>query len=391
MLKEAIRTLIRLPLMLAVAAFVLLAIAFLLDTARGEVAVDWLGYNFSVRPGFLLVSLIAMMLAFAFGGAIWARVRGLPQKWRAKRAIVGLEELLAAAVQAIAAKASDNPKGFQKAVAKARKTAPRAELTRLLDAYQSTSRKKWRGLLGDKSLSLSARRYLANLALADGKTSQAADYAEDANDDDPEWAAAMTAICTALDGDWQAAETPAKKSKDHILQATIATQRSLNVEGGEAIEFAKRALATKADFIPAVLRLHKLLPPTAADALILKAWKIRPHPALLSAASERLVDKLAKFHPTNPLSQTAAALSALGRNEVEKAERILAPISGSAAAVQVMERVYRHQGKIAEADAIEATMPADNHLKCKKCDATMGEWQAVCPRCRSFGQIDWCY
>ena len=384
--------LIRLPVRLALAALVLFALAFLLDTAEGSVVFNWLGYSFSTRPGFLLACLLAMMLALIVIGASLARIRGLPQKWRAKRAISTMERLLAAAVQAIAAKAADDPKNFERAAARARWISPKADLTQLLEAYRSASRKKWKKLLQNRQLSLSARRYLGNLALANRRVTLAADYAEDAGDEDPQWSSSVTAICAALEGDWQAAEAPAKKSKDPTLRATISTQRSLNASGDEAVEFAKRALAHKADFIPAALRLCQLLPADEADRIIAKVWKIRPHPSLLRVASEQLTEKLARLHPSNPLSQTAAALSALSRNEVEEAERILAPISdSSSAAARAMERVYRQQGKTTKADEIGATTLVANYLKCKKCDAMAAEWQAICRQCGGFASMDWRY
>ncbi len=392
MLKRALWSALRLPILLASATVVLLALAFLLDTAEGSVIFDWLGYNFSVKPGFLLVSVLVAAFLLATAGASWAKVAGLPRKWRMNRHVKSLEGLLAASTGAIAANAADNPKGFSKAVAAARRVSSKAELTRLLEACKSGDRKKWKDLLKDRNLSLPARQYLANLALADGQPAQAADYAEDAAAEDPAWAASITAVCAALEGDWRAAEQNAVKSGEPMLQATIATQRALNAaDKNEAKAFTRKALEYKKDFVPAALRLTELLSREEASRLIIKIWRARPHPALLRAADEELLEKLARIHPTNPLSQTAAAMTALSKNQLEKAERILAPISGSAAADKVMAQVYRHQGLGDKAERIEDMTPAENYLKCGKCNTPAKQWQAICPRCRSFGSMSWSY
>ena len=398
-----VRASLRDLLLWGLVALALVAVIYTLNSSNGVVELKWLSHHLVVRAG---DALVVVALAVAVAGllaSVWSWVKTIPlkQKWLRER------NLLRIATDALAADAVGDTQGLTQALGRAKAVNKRGNLALLLEASlgdksgDTNERSKWLRLLAEPSLAPIAQRRLASIALEQGNLLAAEDYAKDAmasakTNKATKWAATITTATNALKGNWHQAQLEAAKARNHTLEAKIALQRCLNTQGDEAIGFAKQALRLDPTLWVASLKLFEL---TKQDAILVKAYRIAPHPAILMAASDELKARLARIHPRHRLSQAVKALVAITQEQdIPKAERILENVGGENVGgenqagglarqfPEPMARLYRHRGNTAKAEQLTEQAAT---FRCHKCLYATRQWQLICGSCGGFDCLGW--
>ena len=411
-----VRASLRDLLLWGLVALALVAVIYTLNSSNGVVELKWLSHHLVVRAG---DALVVVALAVAVAGllaSLWSWLKTIPlkQKWLRER------NLLRIATDALAADAVGDTQGLTQALGRAKAVNKRGNLALLLEACvgdkgslatgsleyagvnsgvnsgDTNERTKWLRLLAEPSLAPIAQRRLASIALEQGNLLAAEDYAKDAmasakTSKATKWAATITTATNALKGNWHQAQLEAAKARNHTLEAKIALQRCLNTQGDEAIGFAKQALRLDPTLWVASLKLFEL---TKQDAILVKAYRIAPHPAILMAASDELKARLARIHPRHRLSQAVKALVAITQEQdIPKAERILENVGGENQAgglarqfPEPMARLYRHRGNTAKAEQLTEQAAT---FRCHKCLYATRQWQLICGSCGGFDCLGW--
>jgi HemY protein len=368
----------------------------------GDIKVEWLGYITEVSVFSAVVILAALLGAVLL---IWS---GLRQIWRTpavlgrylnrRRQQRGLDALTGGI---IAVGAGDRALAMRYAV-QARRALPHEPLTHLLRAQaaqisgdRSTARRIFEAMLASPDTEQLGLRGLFLEAEREGEREAARQFAERALKRNPklDWPVEALFDLQCQAGDWEGAlETLAIAERQRLVEkapanrrrAVLLTAQAQALEDAEperALELALEANKRARDLVPAAAIAGRILAsrgrtPKAARVL-LKTWRLSPHPDLATAYAfarpgdsprDRLnrVCHLARLTPNHPEALIAVATSAIEARSWDEAREALKPLLDGRLTPRVctlMARIeaeqYGDAGRVREWLSRAVTAPRD--------------------------------
>lgn len=347
----------------------------------GYITVEWLGYIIEVSVFSAVVVLAALL------GAVLLVWSGLRRIWRSPAALGrylnrrrqqrGLDALTGGI---IAVGAGDQALAVRYA-AQARRALPHEPLTHLLRAQaaqisgdRGTTRRIFEAMLASPDTEQLGLRGLFLEAEREGAREAARQFAERALRRNPKLGWPVEALfelqCQA--GDWEGAletltvaerQRLVEKAPAHRRRAVLLTAQAQALEDAEperALELALDAHRLARDLVPAAAIAGRILAsrgrtPRAARVL-LRTWRVAPHPDLATAYAyarpgdsprDRLtrVRHLARLTPNHPEALIAVATSAIEARSWDEAREALKPLLDGRLTQRVCTLMARIEGE----------------------------------------------
>jgi HemY protein len=371
---------IRLVLFL-VAVLLLAAGLHWLADRPGTITVEWLGY---VAETSVFRGLVILATALALAVAAWSLVRNI---WRSpasfgrylhsRRQKRGLDALTSGI---IAVGAGDRALAVRYA-AQARKALPHEPLTQLLRAQtaqiggdRATARRIFEAMLASPETEQLGLRGLYLEAEREGEREAARQFAERALQRNPRlgWPVEALFELQCRGEDWQAALDALEIARrQHLVdKPTFNRRRAVLLMGqaqpledsnsDKALDLALEAHRLAPDLVPAAAVAGRILAargntPRAAR-VVLKTWRLSPHPDLATAYAyarpgdsprDRLnrVRHLARLTPNDPEAQIAVAIGAIDTRDWAEARSALEPLLEDRLTPRVCTLMARIEGE----------------------------------------------
>ena len=421
--------------MIRLAAFLLVVLALATGLhwfadRPGTITIEWLGY---VAETSMFRALIILGAVLTLAVAAWSLLR---QAWRSpatvgryiyrRRQKRGLDALTSGI---IAVGAGDRALAVRYA-AQARKALPHEPLTHLLRAQaaqiggdRATARRIFEAMLAAPETEQLGLRGLFLEAEREGEHEAARQFAQRALQRNPRLGWPVESLfelhCRAQD--WQGAlDTLEVARRQQVIdkasaarrRAVLLTAQAQGLEDADAhraLELAQEAHRLAPDLVPASAIAGRLLAargntPRAARVL-LKTWRLSPHPDLAAAYAfarpgdsprDRLnrVRHLARLTPNHTEAQLAVALSALETRDWNEARRALEPLLEDRLTPRVctlMARIEGEQngdtGRVREWLARAANAARDPAWTAD--GIVSGHWSAVSPVTGALDVFQW--
>ena len=401
-----------------------------LASRPGTVVVEWQGYvvETSVLRALAIVALLmgAALLAWSTLRWMWASPALLGRLLHRRREKRGLEALSSGI---IAIGAGDRALAIRYA-GQARKALPNEPLTHLLRAQaahltgdRATARRIFEAMLASPDTELLGLRGLFMEAQRESDAEACRQFAERALRLNPrlEWPVEALFDIQCRTEDWQGAlDTLAIGRRNKLIDKTVADRRRAVLLTAQA-QAAEDAAAEKA--LGLALEAHRLAPdlvPAAAIAgrvlaskgntpraarVLLKTWRIAPHPDLAAAYAyarpgdsprDRLnrVRHLARLTPQDNEGPIALAITAIEAREWDEARKALEPLLASRLTQRIctlMARIegeqHGHTGRVREWLARAVNAPRDPAWTA---DGVVSEhWAPISPVTRALDAFRW--
>ena len=399
----------------------------------GSVTVHWQGYRLDSSVALLLgaVAVVAVLAALAY--RFWIVLVGLPSavgRWRhGRRRRSGFEALTRGMVAVAAGDAED----AERQVKRAEGLLHDPPLTLLLSAQaaqlagdEQAAEKFFKAMLARPETEFLGLRGLLTQGIKRHDWDEALALARRAYRLRPksDWVTANLLDLQVRAGQWLDAEITLGEAVKHALvapprgrhqRAALLHEQSKEAETGgdgvKALKLAHRAHDQDSAFVPAAVRLARLLfadgkGPKAAQ-VIEKTWRREPHPDLFevyraarpaedSLALARGVQRLAAANPGHRESHIALAEAALEARLWGEARSHLSAAAGddpTARVCRLMARLEEEEhGDAARArEWLVRASVADPGLAwvCENCGNVAAEWTALCGKCEDFNRFAW--
>jgi HemY protein len=347
----------------------------------GTILVEWQGYEAetSVFRAFviLMVAMGVAMLGWSALRWIWSSPAAVGQFLHRRRHARGLDALSSGM---IAIGAGDGSLALRHA-GQARKALPNEPLTHLLRAQtaqligdRATSRRIFEAMLSSPDTEQLGLRGLFLEAQGEGEREAARQFAERALKLNPKLGWPVEALfdlqCRAED--WQGAlDTLAIGQRNNLVDKAVASrrravlltaqaQRAEDAAADKALELAREAHRLAPDLVPAAAIAGRILAaqgntPRAARVL-LKSWRLSPHPDLAAAYAyarpgdsprDRLnrMRHLARLTPHDSEGPIALAITAIEAREWDEARSALEPLLEGRLTQRVATLMARIEGE----------------------------------------------
>jgi HemY protein len=372
--------------MIRIVAFLLVVLAAAaglnwLADRPGTIVVEWQGYiaETSVFRAFVVLVVAIGLAVLAWSALRWlwsspGRIGRLLDRRRQRRGLGALSSGM------IAIGAGDCALAMRYA-GQARKALPHEPLTHLLRAQtaqltgdRATSRRIFEGMLSSPDTEQLGLRGLFLEAERESEREAARQIAERALKLNPKLAWPVEALfdlqCWAED--WQGAlDTLAIAQRNHLVDKTVARRRRAvlftaqaqaveDTAADKALELARAAHRLAPDLVPAAAIAGRVLAaqgntPRAARVL-LKAWRLSPHPDLAAAYAyarpgdsprDRLhrMRHLARLTPHDSEGPIAFAITAIEAHEWDEARAALEPLLADRLTQRVATLMARIEGE----------------------------------------------
>ncbi|KAB2916749.1 MAG: heme biosynthesis protein HemY [Hyphomicrobiaceae bacterium] len=368
----------------------------------GTIVIEWQDYvaETTVFRAFVILAVVfgAALAVWSLLRQIWASPAAIGRLLQRRRQKRGLDALSSGI---IAIGAGDRTLALRYA-GQARKALPNEPLTHLLRAQaahltgdRATSRRIFEAMLASRDTEQLGLRGLFLEAQREGAQEAARQFAERAMALNPKLGWPVEALfdiqCKA--GDWQGALDTLAVGRRHSLidKATASRRRAVlltaQAQAGEdgaaekALALALEAHRLAPDLVPAAAIAGRILAsqgntPRAARVL-LKTWRLSPHPDLAAAYAyvrpgdsprDRLVRvrHLGRLTPNNSEAPIALAISAIEAREWTEARQALEPLLDGRLSQRVctlMARIeaeeHGHTGRVREWLARAVNAPRD--------------------------------
>jgi len=396
----------------------------------GSITVEWLGYITEVSVFSAVVILVAVL------GAVLLVWSGMRQIWRTPAALGrylnrrrqqrGLDALTGGI---IAVGAGDRGLAMRYA-AQARRALPHEPLTHLLRAQaaqisgdRGTARRIFEAMLASPDTEQLGLRGLFLEAEREGEREAARQFAERALKRNPklDWPVEALFDLQCQAGDWEGAlETLEIAERQRLVEKAPASRRRAvlltaqaqaleDAEPERALDLALEANKRARDLVPAAAIAGRILAsrgrtPKAARVL-LKTWRLAPHPDLATAYAyarpgdsprDRLnrVRHLARLTPNHPEALIAVATSAVEARSWDEAREALKPLLDGRLTPRVctlMARIegeqYGDAGRVREWLSRAVTAPRDPAWTA---DGVVSErWSPISPATGEFDAMRW--
>jgi HemY protein len=353
--------------------------AYWLTLNAGSVTLQWMGYELHSSVAVLLLVVLAIAVVTALAYRFWRSLRRAPRafgRWRKERRRGRGYEALSRGLVAVAAGDADV----------ARRQARRAEalvhdrpLTMLLSAQaaqlegdETAAETFFTAMRARSETEFLGLRGLLTQAMKRQDWNEALKLARRAYLLSPKsgWVVKTLYDLQKRTGKWADAEVTLGESvKMKLIPAADASReraemqyrKSLESEGREALDWARKAHRSDPTLVPAAVRLARLLVAEGslrkAAGLIETAWERTPDPDLAeiywaarkcddALAKVQAAQRLATFNPKHPESRITVALAALEARLWGEARSNLEPIAGDDAS----PRVCRLMAELEEAE-----------------------------------------
>jgi HemY protein len=347
----------------------------------GAITVEWQGYvaETSVFRALIILAFVvtALLAAWSLLRQVWRSPAAMGRYFHRRRQTRGLDALTSGI---IAVGSGDRALALRYA-SQARKALPHEPLTHLLRAQaaqiggdRATARRIFEAMLASPDTEQLGLRGLFLEAEREGEHEAARQFAERALAKNAKLGWAVEALfdlnCRALD--WQAAlDTLEVARRQRLVEAQPANRRravlltalAQQAEDGaadKALPLAQEAHRLAPDLVPAAAIAGRILAargqtPRAARVL-LKTWRLAPHPDLAAAyAYARTGDSprdrlararhLARLTPNHPEAQIALAIGAMEAREWDEARAALAPLIDERLTPRVCTLMARIEGE----------------------------------------------
>jgi HemY protein len=401
-----------------------------LASRPGTVMVEWQGYvaeTSVLRALVILVLLVgAMLVAWWLLRWTWASPAVLGRLLHRRREKRGLDALTSGI---IAIGAGDRALAIRYA-GQARKALPNEPLTHLLRAQaahltgdRATARRIFEAMLASPDTELLGLRGLFMEAQHENDPEASRQFAERALNRNPrlEWPVEALFDLQCRAEDWQGAlDTLAIGRRNKLIDRNVADRRRAvlltaqaqaaeDTAADRALALALEAHRLAPDLIPAAAIAGRVLAskgntPRAARVL-LKTWRIAPHPDLAAAYAyarpgdsprDRLnrVRHLARLTPQNNEGPIALALTAIEAREWDEARHALEPLLATRLTQRIctlMARIegeqHGHAGRVREWLARAVNAPRDPAWTA---DGVVSEhWAPISPVTKSLDAFRW--
>ena len=409
------------------------AAAIWLADHPGRVGIDVDGYRIDTSVGVLAVAVFVLVLV---GVAVYALARvlrkapgELARSRRSRRRARGYQALTQGMVAVAAGDSGEAGRHARRANA----LLSDPPLTMLLSAQaaqiegdEAAAGRYFHAMLGRPEMEFLGLRGLLMQSTRAGDSAAALEYARRAYQLRPQTPWVLTTLfdLQVRAGQWDEAEKTldeairrravdaARGQRDKVL---VLNERGRAAEAaGEparALSFARKSLDLGRDFLPATLRVARLLiaddSARRATRVIEDAWRQGPHPDLLALYREALApadeltwltaaQKLAEQNSGHPETLLALAEAALAARLWGEARRYLdAVLEGgdTARACRLrarLEEAEHGDGRAAREWLARAAVAApDPAWVCEQCGAVSAEWSPLCRRCDAFDGLVW--
>lgn len=399
----------------------------------GEVVIRWQGWRIDTTVPVLALILLAAMASTGTLLRFAGLVLGAPGRFLAARRARRTREGYRALSDGLAAVAAGDRQQAKALAKRADTLLHDPTLTRLLTARaadlageKDQARRSLEEMAAEPKTALAGHKGLMEMARAEGDHAGALDHARRAFAINPAADGLALALfeLKARAGRWAeaiAALDIARKRKalkaaeagrlEAMALAERARQAEMAGDSSAALDLALKAHGADAALAPAAALAARLLALSGKErkavGILEKAWKIAPHPLLISAwadlhpqepALERVkrMERLAALSPKAPEGHLALAEAALAARLWGKARSHLETIIQShpvAAAFTLLARLEQdeRQDEAAAARwlAEAAKAPADPSWVCPSCQARLSDWSAICPACGAPGPLVW--
>lgn len=399
----------------------------------GAVMLRWEGWQIDTTVpvlilGLLVLAGLAVLLLRLIGFLV-----GLPRRLAARRRARRRRQGYVALTDGLAAVAAGNPVQAQRQAKRADALLKDPTLTALLAAQaaeltndRDTARSQYKTMLDRPETAFLGLRGLLTLALKEGDSAAALDYARRAyamNPDNGELAATLfdlqakaglwteaqgSLVGAARHGGFPPAEIQRKKAVVLTERAGLAAADN---DRRAALKLAGQAVKIDPAFVPAALRLAGLLAEQGrqrkAAAVIQQAWRYEPHPDLYRAyaglwpnedplARVRRVEKLATANSRHVESHLALGEAALdARLWGQARNHLMAAVEQqpSARAYRLLAKLEENENGNAAASRqwLEKASDAapDPAWICQSCNQASPVWSAHCPSCGTLDSLSW--
>jgi len=418
--------------LIVAAALVLVSVWF--AERPGAVTLHWLGWRVDTTVPILLLGLLLVVGVVFVALRLLGRALGVPRLLGRRLERRHLRKGLRALTDGVAALVAEDGYTARKKAAEVQNHLRDAETSRLLlarAALLGDDRKLARdlneALLENKTTELAGVRGLLDAALAEGRTEDAAVWAERAFRLNPgaRWAVRPLFDAQVRKRDWESALKTLQAgrktgvfpaSEADRLKAALFTARSQAAAATgqtyEATRFAKSAYDAESAFVPAVAAYVAALGAEGQTrkgaAIARESWKRGPHPAVATAYMALWADAdpikrvshaehLAETNPEHVESRILVATVALEAELWGQARARLKPLIDAnerdGRVAHLMARLEEGEhGRLEEAarwlrKAAEMGTPAP--WRCGACGTAPESWQLDCPSCGSFGTLTW--
>ncbi len=353
--------------------------AYWLTLNQGSVSLHWLDYQVDISAALLLVVILLIAALVALSYRFWRSLRRAPRtvgRWRKTRRRGSGYEALSRGLVAVAAGDADVA---QRQARRAEALVHDQPLTMLLSAQaaqlqgdESAAATFFTAMRERKETEFLGLRGLLTQAMKREDWNEALKLARRAYLLSPksEWVVKTLYDLQKRTGKWADAEVTLSESvKMKVLPARDASReraemqywKSLESEGSEALDWARKAHRSDPALVPASIRFAKLLVAEGslrkAASLIETVWERTPDPELAETywAARKCDDalnkmqaaqRLASHNPKHDESRITVALAALEARLWGEARSNLEPIAGDDAS----PRVCRLMAELEEAE-----------------------------------------
>ena len=417
---------------LFVLGLLVIAAVWLADNP-GSVTLHWQDYRLDTSVALLLVAVALIAAAAAAAYRLWRFIRRAPaslsragRERRRRRGYLAL-------TQGLVAVAAGDAEEARHQVKRADGLLDDPPLTLLLSAQaaqlagdEGTGGKYFAAMLDRPETEFLGLRGLLIQAIKRGDRNEALGLARRAYGLKPKsaWVASNLFALQTGAGLWADAETTLARSVRNTLveategrrrRAVLAYQRSLEAgdreRGAEALKRARAAHGLDPGFIPAAVRLARLLIGAGrarkAAAVIEDTWSRAPHADLLDAywaargAADGLekvhaAERLAKFNPDHVESHLAMAAAALEAPLWGEARKHLEAAGGTDPSARVCrlmaaleESEHENMARAHEWLMRASVAERDPAWVCEHCGNAVAQWSALCGKCDGFDSFAW--
>ena len=399
----------------------------------GSVTLTWRGYRLDTSFAVLLGAVAFIACASAVLYRLWNFIRRSPsdlsRMWREGRRRRGFIALTRGLVAVAAGDADEAERQSRRAEA----LLDDPPLTMLLSAQaaqlggdEQAAGKFFNSMRDQSETEFLGLRGLLTQAMKRRDWDEASGLARRAYRLRPksEWVAANLIDLQTRTGSWADALATLEDAVDNKLvtradgirrRAVLEHQMSIDAGGrgdvSGALKFVRRAHDLAAEFIPASVRLGRLLAEDGklrrAKGVIEAAWRNKPHPAMVQVygtahqaadamSRVRAAQSLAKFNPDHVESRIAVAKASLEAKLWGEARKHLTAVSDGEATA----RVCRLMAELEELENNDLTSSREWLMRaslaepdpvwvCEHCGNAVEEWSALCGKCEHFDSFNW--
>jgi HemY protein len=399
----------------------------------GAVTAEWLGWRIETTVPVVVVLLLILAGGLTLAFHLLARLGRMPGRWTAERREGRRRKGYLALTDGLAAAAGGEVVRARKLAGRAEKLLADPSLTRFLSAQAAqlsgdaeTAREHYQAMLKRPETAALGLRGLLDHALKRGDDATAIDLATRAraiNAADP-WLAETLFDLLLRNGRLSEATELLKDAVRRKAmgaaeaahrRALLLNERAARAESdgapGQALDWARQAMAADPAFTAAALRLARLQladgKERRAATSLEQAYAANPHPALARAYAElrpgeeplqrvRRLEKLAARRPEDVETHFMLGEASLEAKLWGQARRHLL----AAAEARPSARTYGLLARLEQAQsgdnaaarawlAKAAGAPADAIWVCRSCAATEGEWSLTCAKCGTIDSLAW--